>query len=360
MTRQGGRKEAKTASPARRSESAHAGPRTAPAAAIHRDTIVVGTSTGGLEALSRLLERLPADLPASVFIVLHTHSSSSGRLPEILGRVTPLKVAYAVHGEPIERGRVYVAPPDNHLMLEHGYLHVVRGPKENGHRPAVDPLFRSAARSYGARVVGVLLTGGLDCGTAGLMMIKAQGGITIVQDPDEALQPEMPRNALAHVEIDHVLTLARIGSLLNRLARTRAAVPALLQNGTLTEIEVATAQPADVACPSCGGVMQECKINGLTRFRCHTGHTFSLESLANEQARALEGALWAAVRALQESEALARRMANYAGIDMERRFEEKAEAMKHHASRIQRMLLGGEELTSADASAPRRRPRRKH
>lgn len=353
------RKEAKTASPVRRSEPAQAGSPTAPAESVRRDTIVVGTSLGGLDALNRLLQRLPADLPAAVFIVLHTHASSSGRLPEIFGRVTPLKVTYAVHGEPIELGRVYLAPPDNHLMLDRGYLHVARGPKENGHRPAVDPLFRSAARSYGARVVGVLLTGGLDCGTAGLMMIKAQGGTTIVQDPGEAVQPEMPRNALNHVEIDHVLPLARIGPLLNRLARTCAAIPAAPQNGTPTEIEVATAHPADVACPACGGVMHESEVNGLTRFRCHTGHTFSLESLANEQARALEGALWAAVRVLQESEALARRMANYAGADMERRFEEKAEAMKHHASRIQRMLLGGEELTATDAGAIRRRSRRK-
>lgn len=335
-------------------------PRRASPASVHRDTIVIGTSTGGLEALHRVLQPLPADLPASIFVVLHTHASSPGRLAEILGRVTPLKVAYATHGEPIERGRIYLAPSDNHLMLENGYVHVARGPKENGHRPAVDPLFRSAARSYGPRVVGVLLTGALDCGTAGLMTVKAQGGITIVQEPGEAVQPDMPRNALNHVEIDHVLRLARIGPLLDRIARTRVAVPAVSHNGMLAEIEAATAQPADVVCPSCGGVMHEFEINGLMRFRCHTGHTFSLEGLADEQVRALEGALWAAVRALQESETLARRMANYAGTDMEQRFEEKAQAMKHHASRIQRMLLGGEELTAADAGAARRRPRRKH
>ena len=354
------RKEAKSASPVRRSSGARAVPGRVLPASVHRDTIVIGTSTGGLEALNRVLKPLPADLPAAIFIVLHTHTSSPGRLAEILGRVTPLKVAYALHGEPIERGRVYLAPPDNHLMLENGYVHVARGPKENGHRPAVDPLFRSAARSYGPRVVGVLLTGALDCGTAGLMTVKAQGGITIVQEPAEAVQPEMPHNALNHVEIDHVLRLGRIGPLLNRIARTRVVVPAVSHNGMLAEIEAATAQRADVVCPSCGGIMRESEISGLLRFRCHTGHTFSLDGLADEQARALETALWAAVRVLQESEVLARRMATYADADLERRFEEKAETTKQHAERIRRMLLGGAELTSVDAGSTRRpRPRRK-
>lgn len=325
----------------------------------HRDIVVIGASTGGLEALRQLLRPLPADFPAAFFVALHTHTSASSRLPEILNGGGPLKAAYAIHGEPIEHGRVYVAPPDNHLMLDRDFVHVVRGPRENGHRPAVDPLFRSAARAYGARVIGVLLTGALDCGTAGLMMIKAQGGTAVVQDPDEAVQPDMPRNAIAHVDVDHVLSLAHIGPLLVRLVCDAARVPETAAGVELADVEAATAQPADIACPSCGGVMTESTVNGLTRFRCHTGHAFSLEALVAEQARALEGSLWAAVRALQESETLARRMATHASADLEQRFEEKAEAMKRHAGRIRNMLLGGRELTSADAPTARSHPRRK-
>lgn len=320
-------------------------------AALRRDIIVIGASTGGLEAFRRVLQPLPADLPAAIFVVLHTHTTGSARLPEILNGGGPFKSAYAIHGEPIEHGRVYVAPPDNHLIVDRDYVHVVRGPRENGHRPAVDPLFRSAARAYGARVIGVLLTGALDCGTAGLMVIKAQGGTVIVQDPDEALQPEMPRNALNHVDVDHVVGVARIASLLARFVRIPVRPPPAMQNGVLAEIEAATAQPAEVVCPSCGGVMTESTVNALTRFRCHTGHTFTLDGLAAEQARALEGALWAAVRALEESETLARRMASHAALDLGERFKEKAETMKRHARRIQQMLLRGQGLTVPDAAA---------
>lgn len=319
------------------------------AAKVARDIIVIGASTGGVDALSRLVKLLPADLPAAVFIVLHTHTSA-GRPPEILRNQTGLKAAYALHGEPIEHARIYIAPPDNHLMIEPNYVHVVRGPRENGHRPAVDPLFRTAARSYGARVAGVLLTGALDCGTAGLMMIKAQGGVAIVQDPDEAVQPDMPRNALRQVEVDHVLELARIGPLLVRLARNGANVPATTPDSLLEDAGAKTTQLADVACPSCGGVMTESTVLGLTRYRCHTGHAFSMDGLVTEQARALEATLWAAVRALDESEMLARRLAARADADLERRLEEKAESMKQRAERIRQMLLGEDELTTAAAT----------
>lgn len=319
-------------------------------ATLQRDIIVIGASTGGLEAFRRVLQPLPADLPAAIFIVLHTHTTASARLPEILNGGGPFKAAFAVHGEPIEHGRVYVAPPDNHLIVDRDYVHVVRGPRENGHRPAVDPLFRSAARAYGARVIGVLLTGALDCGTAGLMVIKAQGGTVIVQDPNEAVQPDMPRNAIDHVDVDNVVGVDRIAPLLAQFVRTPVEPPPAIQNGALTGVEVATAQSAEVVCPSCGGVMTESTVNGLARFRCHTGHTFTLDGLAAEQARALETALWAAVRALEESETLARRMASHAALDLGERFEEKAVTMKRHAHRIQEMLLRGQELTVPDAA----------
>jgi len=348
--------EAKTAAHAELSvRSSRRPPKKARASAVAHDIIVIGASMGGVPALMALLKALPADLNAAIFIVQHT-GPGAARLPEVLTRKSKLKARYAVHGESIERGRVYVAPPDNHMMIEPGYIHVVRGPRENGHRPAVDPLFRSAARSYAARVVGVLLTGALDCGTNGLMMIKAQGGIAIVQDPEEAFQPDMPRNALKHVQVDHVAKLGKIPALLKRLSRNGKPENFESTSSQLTEAEVETALPADLACPSCGGVMTESTVNGFARFRCHTGHAFSLESLAAEQARALEGTLWAAMRALEESEGLARRMAASAESEMARRFEEKAEAMKQHARRIQRILLHGRGLNVPDASKLTARP----
>lgn len=178
------------------------------------DIIAIGTSAGGVEALKTLVSGFPPDLAASIFVVLHVSPSYPSVLPDILTRFGPLPAVHARNGDAILPGRIYVAPPDHHLTMEPGFIRTVRGPRENGHRPAVDPLFRAAARTYGPRAVGVVLTGALDCGTAGLMSIKAHGGVAIVQDPNEALSPEMPQNAIKHVRVDHVLPLAKISSLL--------------------------------------------------------------------------------------------------------------------------------------------------
>src|SRR4051794_14973060 len=168
------------------------------------DIVVMGASAGGVGALSRLGAALPADLDAAVFIVLHSHPGFASTLPEILSRRCALRVTHAIHGEEIVSGRIYLAPPDNHLTLRPGYVQALRGPKENGHRPSVDALFRTASTAYGPRVIGVVLTGHLDCGTAGLLSIKARGGIAIVQDPLDAKVPSMPASAVRHVEVDRV------------------------------------------------------------------------------------------------------------------------------------------------------------
>lgn len=183
------------------------------------DIIVVGASAGGVEALSRLVSDLPEDLPAAVFIVLHMGPHSTTALPHILARRTKLAVEHARDGEPIENGRIYVALPDRHLLVGRDTVRVSTGPKENGHRPAVDSLFRTAAAAYGPRVVGVVLSGSRDDGTAGLRAIHARGGLAVVQDPDEALFPGMPQSALAGDHPDFVVPVGEIGSLLSDLAR---------------------------------------------------------------------------------------------------------------------------------------------
>lgn len=181
------------------------------------DTIVIGASAGGVEALKHLAGALPADLPAAIFIVVHFPPDSMSMLPAILNRYGPLPAYTAQNNEPIRPGRIYVAPPDYHLLVRDGVMQVYRGPRENHTRPAIDPLFRSAAQACGRRVVGVLLSGMLNDGTAGLIEIKRQGGLAIVQDPEDALFPDMPRSAVKNVAVDYVLPLARIATVLTGL-----------------------------------------------------------------------------------------------------------------------------------------------
>jgi two-component system, chemotaxis family, protein-glutamate methylesterase/glutaminase len=182
------------------------------------DIVVVGASAGGVETLIKLVEKLPADLPASVFVVLHIPAQNPSLMPEILSRSGQLKAVHPMDDEAIQQRCIYVAPPDLHLLVERGRVHLLRGPKENRHRPAIDPLFRSAAAAYGPRVVGVVLTGSLDDGTAGLLAIKRLGGVAIVQDPVDALYPSMPLHALEHVDVDYKLPVSEIGPLITRLA----------------------------------------------------------------------------------------------------------------------------------------------
>src|SRR5260370_5335622 len=183
------------------------------------DMRVSGASTGGVDALGRCGANLPADLPVAVFVVLHIPASTPSHLPQILNRAGPLKALHPTDGERIRHGRIYVAPPGKHLLLEHGHIHLTLGPRENHHRPAVDPLFRSAARSYGPRVIGGVLTGALSDGTSGLLAIKRHGGVTIVQDPAEAVAPGMPARAAQYVQVDHCVLPREIAPLLCALAQ---------------------------------------------------------------------------------------------------------------------------------------------
>jgi two-component system chemotaxis response regulator CheB len=292
------------------------------------DIIVVGASAGGVEALSRLVSDLPEDLPASVFVVLHMAPHSGTALPKILERRTRLPVGHPHNGEPIEPGVIYVAVPDHHLILSPGVVRVTNGPKENGHRPAADTLFRTAAASYGPRVVGVVLSGTRDDGTAGLRAIRARGGLAIVQHPDEAMFPGMPESAVAGDHPDWVLPLGDIGPLLSDLARKErpeeggsTPMPDELDaelrwaHPDLSWPAVADpplGSPSGFTCPECHGALWEIEDAGFPRYRCRVGHGFSADSLLVTQREDVEAAVWTAYRALEERAALCRRLADRA------------------------------------------------
>ena len=284
-----------------------------------RDLIVIGASAGGIEALLQLAESLPRDLPAAVLVVVHISPTHRSVLPRMLTDAGPLPATHAVDGEPVLPGHIYIAPPNRHLLLDDGKIRLSTGPLENGHRPAVDTLFRTAARAGGERVIGIVLSGSLDDGTAGLIAIHQRGGLCIVQDPDDAIVGDMPRHARDHVEVDHCLPVSGMAALLARLVseplpgRTRAPSAALDREARIAlgrdhEMLLPPGDPSAFGCPTCGGVLWEVQENGLLRFRCRIGHAFSTDALQAEQQSALEGALWAALRALEEQASLTRRM----------------------------------------------------
>jgi two-component system chemotaxis response regulator CheB len=314
-----------------------------------RDIVVVGASAGGVEALRRLADTLPAELPAAVFVVLHVPPTDTSVLPDILKRAGRLPARHAADGEPIVAGRIYVAPPDFHLLLEGGGVRVRRGPRENGHRPAVDTLFRSAANAYGPRVLGVVLSGTLDDGSAGLRAVKAAGGLAVVQDPDEAVYRDMPANARAHADPQHCLAVAEIGELIATVAHGEGPVTREESmedtHQEYESIEDATADlgpPTALSCPECGGALWDVTEEGLVRFRCHVGHSYSASSVLAQQAEDLERSLWTAVRTLQERAAMARRIARRTrarpGSTSGRRLEEQARKAEADADRIRGVI----------------------
>lgn len=327
----------------------------------HRNIIVIGCSVGGVEALQKLVAGLPETFPAAVFVVLHLSPQGTSLLPQILSRSGTLPVVHPHDNDPIRPGHIYVAPPDNHLVIEDGRVRVTHGPKENRHRPAADPLFRSAARWHGQRVIGVVLTGSLDDGTAGLLAIKRRGGIAVVQDPRDALAPGMPQSALEVVSVDHVATLEQIPALLNKLvavevmengrgksSRLRKETEiAELDNMNAIEDENRPGTPSQFACPECGGVLWELDGEEMLRFRCRVGHAYTADSLSAEQTEAVEGALWAAMRALEEGASLARRMASNAAKDkharLEHRFRERARTKMEHAEVLRKLIVEGQD-----------------
>jgi two-component system chemotaxis response regulator CheB len=274
-----------------------------------RDIVVIGSSAGGVEALQRFCAALPSDLPAAVFITQHLSPSARSMLPHLLARATMLPVSSPQDGAAIERGHIYVAAPDHHLLLREDRILMRRGPYENRTRPAVNALFRSAALAFGGRVIGVVLTGLLDDGTEGLISITAAGGLSVVQDPDDAEWPSMPLNALKRDHVTHVAPLAQLGALVGRLVREEAG-PSLplpeeyriedqmaAQEFAIVESDIVTpGQPSRISCPDCGGVLNEIKAHEELRFRCQVGHAFTPLGLAAAQSDELERALAVAAR----------------------------------------------------------------
>jgi two-component system chemotaxis response regulator CheB len=260
---------------------------------------------------------LPRDFPPAVLVVLHVAPTGTSVLPEILARAGTLPVVSPSDRQELLAGHVYVAPPDAHLVVEDSLMRLSQAPRENGHRPAIDPSMRSAAIAYGPEVVGIVLSGSRDDGTAGLMAIKAAGGVAIVQDPDEALYPAMPSSAIAHVDVDAVLPIsAMAGWILEHAGRNSGPAesdpPMDPQATSPHDVPAAAGEGTRFTCPDCGGVLFERHEGELSRFECSVGHVFSIESLSSAQAEALEGALWAAVRSLEDRAALLRRMAQRA------------------------------------------------
>lgn len=323
---------------------------------MKRDVVVVGASAGGVQALQSLVAGLPADFPAAVLVVLHTSAQARSTLPAILDRAGPLPAAAAQEGSQIRHGHVLVAPPDHHVIVYEGHVTLSRGPRENGHRPAVDVLFRSAARVYGPRVIAVVLSGTLDDGTAGMVAVHRRGGLGVVQDPEDADYSGMPLSAMAADSPAHVVPVGKMGALLDRLVREDVEEPEDPPVDELMTREVGVAHahehllhedglgpPSAFACPDCHGVLFEIREGALGRFRCRVGHAWSAESLAARQAVAVEGALWMALRSLEEKAALSDRMAKGARDRGHRvsgaSFAAQAEEARVHAMVIRDVIL---------------------
>ena len=332
-------------------------------------SIVIGASAGGVEALQAVVARLPAELPAPVFVVLHLPPYAASALPEILTRAGPLPAIHPPDGTPIKAGVIYVAPPDHHLLIEAGAVAVKKGPKENRFRPSVDALFRSAAYVCGPRAIGVILSGALDDGTSGLWSIKRLGGITIVQQPSQAQVDTMPRSALEYVEVDYTLPAAEISALLGHLVQeplppgmreasettTRMAteVQVAAEGGAFQKGIMQLGELTPFTCPECHGVLVRIVEGKMSRFRCHTGHAYSDSALLEAVMETTGEMLWQVIRSFEEAAMLLNHMGHHlreaGAIGRAEIFFAKARALEqrsrtYHADVLQHESLSGDNL----------------
>ncbi|VIO65143.1 Chemotaxis response regulator protein-glutamate methylesterase [Bradyrhizobium ivorense] len=321
----------------------------------NRDIIVIGGSAGATAPLRDLLGRLPADLPAAVFIVLHIPAHGIGILSTVASAAGKLPVRQAASGMVIENGHVYLAAPDHHLMIHDGHIMLGRGPRENLVRPAIDPLFRSAALHYGPRVIGVVLSGLLSDGAAGLNAVKRCGGIALVQDPEDAISDEMPLRALETTTVDLCIPGARLGDVLSDLVRERAGAMLPIPPEIALEVKIAAgdrigsdtltdvADPAPLTCPACGGVLSELKASYPLRFRCQVGHAYTADALAKDQEGRVDEALRVALRIIEERAELVHRMAldgrQSGRAAVAEMYERRAVEYREYADMIRRVML---------------------
>ncbi|WP_034388779.1 chemotaxis protein CheB [Deinococcus sp. YIM 77859] len=338
--------------------------------------VVIGASAGGVEALQALASRLPTDFPAPVLMVLHIAPYSPSVLPDILNRCCALPAQHAQDGETAQPGRIYVAPPDHHLLVENGELAVTKGPRENRMRPAIDTLFRSAAYTHGPDVTGVILSGLLDDGTSGLWTIKRLGGQAIVQDPGDARFDAMPRSAIQHVAVDAVLSAAQIGEQLSQLVRQpRQSLAVQLEphehKRLRAEVRIAAqdsgyelgimncGKPSLLTCPECHGTLTQIQEGTLTRYRCHTGHAYTASSLLADITSDIEEKAYQVLRALEESAILLRQLGGQCeqsgNLRAAQAFLVQAHEAEEHAQTVHNLIIHNKQLSSAkvEEAAPR-------
>jgi len=326
------------------------------------DIIVIGGSAGGVQALRMLIGQLSTDLPAAIFVVLHVPPDRPSLLPTLLNHAGSMLALHPADGTPIRNGCIYIAPPDHHILIEGPLVRVVHGPRENRCRPAIDPLFRSAAAGYGERVIGIVLSGTMEDGSAGLLAVRRHGGITVVQDPAEAIHDEMPRNALLSVPVDHCVGIVEMARRLEVLVREPASEPLRLHDSMMNreldsmavnvremERDERPGTSSPYSCPDCGGVLWEIDDEGLLRFRCRVGHAFTTGTMLAEQAEATERALWMALKTLEERASMLRRMLRGAtgrgNPNMTSRFAEELRTAEESATVLRSVLLRSASLT---------------
>jgi two-component system, chemotaxis family, protein-glutamate methylesterase/glutaminase len=298
-----------------------------------RDIIVIGASAGGVEALAKLVSSLPPDLHAAVFVTLHIPPWGTTNLPSILSRSGPLPAVLASENEAIVHGRILIAPPDHHLLIAPGHVHLGTGPKENRNRPAINTLFRSAALAYGPRVIGIVLSGTLDDGTVGLWEIKRRGGVAIVQDPKEARFPDMPQNALSNLWVDYTLPLSEISGLLTHWSSPESNPP-----DPEERMEAMSPQLTNLTCPECRGPLEELRHGPLSEYKCRTGHRYSSDAMLSAHADTEERTLWASVVALAEGAEMAERLANTASPGERKRLIHRAEVCRNLALQVKEVI----------------------
>lgn len=329
----------------------------------NRNIVVVGTSAGGMKALIALVEQLPGDFPAPLLVVQHISADATGdALLNALNKIGKLKCVHAKQGEHIQSGYVYLAPSDHHLMIEkNGHLMVSKGAQENRSRPAIDPLFRSAAACFGNKTTGILLTGYLDDGTSGLIAIQRCGGTTIIQDPADADYPDMPKNALNQMKPDYCIPIVEMVGVLSTLMKRKPSKQPVIPEDIVKEVKIAERVLSDLPsvnslgeqvpfnCPGCGGVLWKMDKGADVRYRCHTGHAYTAATLLAEQTMKIEETMWTALRMFEERKNLLTTIAKEQKGAVAKSANERAKMSQVHIDRIRAVLLADDKSSISDS-----------